>query len=67
MIRGQIKSEVIQDVQAELDKSKDSTIKRIFTFDRDTDIGRYKLEIDIMPVFQVMIYVHRKVLNVKRE
>ncbi len=43
MIKGQIKSEVIQDVQAELDKSKDSTIKRIFTFDRDTDIGRIQI------------------------
>ena len=38
MIKGQIKSEVIEDVQAELDKSGD-TIKRIFTFDRNTDIG----------------------------
>ena len=39
MIKGQIQSEVIEDVQAELDKSKDSTIKRTFTFDRKTDIG----------------------------
>jgi hypothetical protein len=39
MIKGQIQSEVIEDVQAELDKSKDNTIKRIFTFDRKTDIG----------------------------
>jgi hypothetical protein len=39
MIKGQIQSEVIQDVQAELDKSKDDTIKRTFTFDRKTDIG----------------------------
>jgi hypothetical protein len=31
MIKGQI--------QAELDKSKDNTIKRIFTFDRKADIG----------------------------
>ena len=44
MIKGQIKSEVIEDVQAELDKSKDSTIKRIFTFDRDTDIGKIQIE-----------------------
>ena len=40
MIKGQIKSEVIQDVQAELDKSKDSTIKRTFIFDRNTDLGQ---------------------------
>jgi hypothetical protein len=39
MIKGQIQSEVIQDVQAELDKSKDDTISRTFTFDRKTDIG----------------------------
>jgi hypothetical protein len=39
MIKGQIQSDVIEDVQAELDKSKGSTISRIFTFDRDTDIG----------------------------
>jgi len=38
MIRGQIQSEVIEDVKAE-DKSDDSTIKRTFTFDRKTDIG----------------------------
>jgi hypothetical protein len=39
MIKGQIQSEVIENVQAELDKSKDDTIKRTFTFDRKTDIG----------------------------
>ena len=39
MIKGQIQSEVIEDVQAELDKSGDSTIKRTYTFDRKTDIG----------------------------
>ena len=39
MIKGQIQSEVIEDVQAELDKTKDNTIKRTFTFDRKTDIG----------------------------
>ena len=43
MIKGQIKSEVIQDVQSELDNSKSSTIKRIFTFDRDTDIGKIQI------------------------
>jgi len=39
MIKGQIQTQVIEDVQAELDKSKDNTIKRTFTFDRKTDIG----------------------------
>jgi hypothetical protein len=39
MIKGQIQSAVIEDVQAELDKSKDSTIKKTFTFDRNTDLG----------------------------
>jgi hypothetical protein len=43
MIKGQIKSEVIENVQAELDKSKDSTIKRTFTFDRDTDTGKIQI------------------------
>ncbi len=43
MIKGQIRSEVIKDVQAELDKSKDSTIQRTFTFDRDTDIGKIQI------------------------
>jgi hypothetical protein len=38
-LNGQIKSQVIEDVQAELDKSKDSIITRIFTFDTKTDIG----------------------------
>jgi hypothetical protein len=43
MIKGQIQSEVIEDVQAELDKSKDSTIKKTFTFDRNTDIGKIQI------------------------
>jgi hypothetical protein len=40
MIKGQIQSEVIEDVQAELDKNDDDTISRTFTFDRNTDIGQ---------------------------
>ena len=43
MIKGQIQSEVIQDVQAELDKSKGTTIAKTFTFDRDTDIGKIQI------------------------
>jgi hypothetical protein len=43
MIKGQIKSEVIEDVQTELDKSDGSTISRTFTFDRDTDIGKIQI------------------------
>ena len=39
MIKGQIQSEVIEDVQAELDKSESNTISRTFTFDRNTDLG----------------------------
>ena len=39
MIKGQIQSQVIEDVQAELDKSKSNTVQRTFTFDRKTDIG----------------------------
>jgi hypothetical protein len=43
MIKGQIQSEVIDDVQAELDKSDSNTIQRTFTFDRDTNIGRIQI------------------------
>jgi hypothetical protein len=43
MIKGQIQSQIINDVQAELDKSDSNTISRIFTFDRDTDIGRIQI------------------------
>jgi hypothetical protein len=43
MIKGQIKSEVIEDVQGELDKSKGTTIQKTFTFDRDTDIGKIQI------------------------
>jgi hypothetical protein len=43
MIKGQIQSEVIEDVQAELDKSDNNIIKRTFTFDRDTDIGKIQI------------------------
>ena len=44
MIKGQIQSEVIEDVQAELDKSKSNTVQRTFTFDRKTDIGLIQVE-----------------------
>ena len=43
MIKGQIKSEVIEDVQTELDKSDSNTISRTFTFDRNTDIGKIQI------------------------
>jgi hypothetical protein len=43
MIKGQIQSQVIDDVQAELDKSNDNIIKRTFTFDRNTDIGKIQI------------------------
>ena len=43
MIKGQLQSEVIEDVQDELDKSKSSTIKRTFTFDRNIDIGKIQI------------------------
>jgi len=41
MLKGQIQSEVIEDVQEELDKS--DTITRTFTFDRQTDAGLIQL------------------------
>ena len=43
MIKGQIKSEVIEDVQAELDKTDSNTISRTFTFERNTDIGKIQI------------------------
>jgi hypothetical protein len=43
MIKGQIQSEVIEDVEAELDKSDGTTISRTFTFDRNTDIGQIQI------------------------
>ena len=39
MVKGQIQSEVINDVEAELDKSDSNTISRTFVFDRNTDLG----------------------------
>jgi hypothetical protein len=42
-IRGQIQTEMIQDVQKELAKSKDDTITRTFTFDRKTDLGNIQI------------------------
>ena len=39
MLKGEIKSEMIEDVQKEFDKIGSYTIERIFAFDRNTDIG----------------------------
>jgi hypothetical protein len=39
MLKGQIKSEVIENVQKEFDKSGGYTIERTFAFDRNTDMG----------------------------
>lgn len=43
MVRGQIQTEMIQDVQKELAKSNDDTITRTFTFDRKTDMGNIQI------------------------
>ena len=43
MIKGQLQSEVIEDVQDELDKSKGTAIQRTFTFDRNIDIGKIQI------------------------
>ena len=43
MIKGQIQSQIIDDVEAELDKSNDETIQKTFTFDRNTDIGQIQV------------------------
>jgi hypothetical protein len=42
-IRGQIQTEMINNVQEELDKSKDNTITRTFIFDRETDLGNIQI------------------------
>lgn len=39
MLKGQIKSEIIEDLQKEFDKMGGYTIERIFSFDKNTDIG----------------------------
>jgi len=43
MIKGQLQSEVIEDVQDELDKSKGTAIQRTFTFYRNIDIGKIQI------------------------
>jgi len=43
MVRGQIQTEMIKDVQSELAKRNDETITRTFTFDRDTDLGNIQI------------------------
>jgi len=42
-VRGQIQTEMIQDVQKELAKSNGDTITRTFTFDRKTDLGNIQI------------------------
>src|SRR5215204_5412738 len=43
MVKGQIKSAVIDNVQEELNKIGGYTISRTFTFDRDTNIGKIQI------------------------
>src|SRR5215203_5814837 len=43
MVKGQIKSAVIDNVQEELNKLGGYTISRTFTFDRDTNIGKIQV------------------------
>ena len=43
MVKGQIKSAIIDDVQKEFDKIGGYTIERTFTFDRDTNIGKIQI------------------------
>ena len=44
MVRGQIQTETIKDVQKELDKGNgEDTITTTFTFDRNTDIGKIQI------------------------
>ena len=43
MVKGQIKSAVIDNVQEEFNKNNGYTISRTFTFDRDTSIGKIQI------------------------
>ena len=43
MIKGEIKSAIIDNVQEELNKLGGYTISRSFTFDRDTNIGKIQI------------------------
>mgnify|MGYP003575144594 CR=1 FL=1 len=43
MVKGQIKSAVIDNVQEEFSKTGGYTISRTFTFDRDTNIGKIQI------------------------
>jgi hypothetical protein len=43
MVKGQIKSAVIDNVQEEFNKNNGYTISRTFTFDRDTNIGKIQI------------------------
>jgi hypothetical protein len=43
MIKGQIKSVIIDNVQEEFNKIGEYTISRTFTFDRDTNIGKIQI------------------------
>ena len=43
MVKGQIKSAIIDNVQEELSKIGGYTISRTFTFDRDTNIGKIQI------------------------
>ncbi|MDR4512841.1 MAG: hypothetical protein MRJ93_14170 [Nitrososphaeraceae archaeon] len=43
MLKGQIQSELIDNAKQEISKSKDDTITRTFTFDRQTDAGLIQL------------------------
>jgi len=67
MIKGQIQSKVLEDVQAELDKSKDNTISRTFTFDRKTDIGLIQVGDRYHACVSGDDLRHQRELNVKKE
>jgi len=49
MLKGQVKSEMV-DVQKEFNIIEGYTITRTFAFERNTDRGQYKVEIDFMHV-----------------
>ena len=48
MVKGQMKSVVIDNVQAEFKKNGTYTISRTFTFDRNTNIGKIQMRGQIL-------------------
>jgi hypothetical protein len=67
MLKGQIKSEIIGDVQKEFDKIGGDTINRTFAFDNNTDIGPIQIGDRFDACVMGQELYHLKGVNVKSE